>query len=243
MGGAHSIAQGLRSGTLFGIWQGYVSALVFKAPLICLPAAFLMLLLPGDTFPCLFAEIPILFALGVAAYSLFRNCLPAPQAAAGAALLATMPMVTGLTHRFYGENLLLLLIIIYLDLLVRQGWRTLKGSALLGLVLGLGVLTKITFMPLVFLPSLYVFGLTVWQIFQASDYRSKLGKLVLHSAVMCLLAFVIAWSWYFKNWQAVMQHSRGSFSCALVVTRKLALSWQIFLPGLISSCFVWLSWV
>lgn len=213
MGGAYAIAQGIRTGTLSGAWEGYVSALSFKAPLICLPAAFFMLFLPGDSFPCLLSEIPILFALGVAAYSLFCNCLPATQAAVGAALLTTMPMVTGLTHRFYSENLCLLLMVIYLDLLIRRGWRDFKWSALLGLVLGLGVLAKLTFALLLLLPSIYLLALAVRRDFAAPAYSSKIAKLALRIVMMLVLAFALAWTWYCRNWEAVLRHSKVAFNC------------------------------
>ena len=155
MSGVYSVGEGIRSGTLAGAWSGYISALGFKAPLICLPAVGLSLIMGGYVFPSMFSLVLIFAATMAAAYSLFRNCLARTPAAAAAVFLGTMPLVTGLTHRFYVEGLLLLLVVIYLDVLIRFGFRGFGGSMLIGLIIGLGVLCKLTFLALSMLPLLY----------------------------------------------------------------------------------------
>src|SRR5262249_24760860 len=69
-----SMAQGIRTGTLSGEWNGYQNAFGFKPPLVCVPAAVLMLL-GGLTLPCMLSLVLTSAALGFASYSLFRHCL------------------------------------------------------------------------------------------------------------------------------------------------------------------------
>jgi len=71
--GALTIANGLRSGTFSGAWQGYRAALGFKPPLVCVPAGILMSFTKSLTLPFCLTLIFIFAALGLASYSFFRN--------------------------------------------------------------------------------------------------------------------------------------------------------------------------
>ena len=119
MSGALSIADGFRLGTLHDAWQGYVHALGFKAPLVCVPAALFMLVGGGLELPCMLSLSATFAALAYASYKLFRNCVEPAVAATATLLLVTTPLVTGLTHRFYVELLLLLIAVSYLDALTK----------------------------------------------------------------------------------------------------------------------------
>src|SRR5262249_42770092 len=202
MSGVLSIAQGIRTGSLSVPWNGYQNALGFKPPLICLPAALLMLIMGGLTLPCMLSLVLTFVALGFASYSLFRYCLRPFHAAIATALLVSMPMITGLTHRFYVELLLILLCVLYLDLLLRQPWSSFSSSLLAGIVLGLGVLCKTTFPALVGLPTLYSFWLA-----RRENSRTAI-RMAYNVAFAGVTAFVIAWPWYAKNWKATLDHAK-----------------------------------
>lgn len=212
LSGALQVAKGLRSGTFAEAWQAYVTVLRFKPPLPTLPAAALTLLFGDGILPSMLSLVVIFVGIGLAARSLFRNLLPPLHAGAATVLLCTAPMITGLTHRFYVENLFLFLSIIYLDLLVRHGWSSTKWSALAGVVLGLGVLTKLTFLALLFLPSCYLLFETIRALPRAALPRSLL-VLGARVGLMLITGVAIVWPWYSRNWRHVMEHSRAAFEC------------------------------
>ena len=197
MTGALSIAEGIRGGTLSSIWRGYQNALGFKAPLLCVPAAAIMLVTGGLTLPSMLSLVVTFLVLGLASYSLFRRCVMPFQAAMATTLLLTTPMVTGLTHRFYVELLLVLIAVVYVDLLTREPWVFTGKSLALGLVLGLGVLCKISFPALVALPTLY----SLWRAPRA--WKTAWNVLAAGGA-----ALAIAGSWYLRNWRPTLEHAR-----------------------------------
>ncbi len=205
MSGALSIAEGFRSGSLSGAWEGYKNALGFKAPLVCVPAGALLWLFGGLERTCNFSLVLTFAAVGIASYCLFRRCAREEVAALGAGLLLATPMVTGLTHRFYVELLLLLVCVCYLAVLSRNPWRQAGSSALLGLVAGLGVLCKLTF-PFLVLPS------TLFTIYadrnaigsSAKRAATFAGRLILAAAV-CL---AVAGPWYVHHFSEVWKHSK-----------------------------------
>jgi len=209
MSGVLSIAQGIRTGTLSGIWHGYQNALNIKAPLVCVPAALLMLLVGGLTWPSMLSLVFTYALLGLASYSLFRHCFRPFHAATATTLLLTMPMVTGLVHRFYVELLLVLLCVVYLDVLARQPWRSASRSAVAGLVLGLGTLSKVSFPGLVILPTLY----SVWVAVRERRPEIRLVQLLSNGILAVAVAALVAASWYVRNGVAVLQHARAATAC------------------------------
>lgn len=204
MGGVLSITRGVQTGSLGEAWEAYASALGIKPPLICLPAVPLALAAGPSTLTSMLSLVLVLAGIVLAAYSLFRNCLSPGLALAGAALLATMPLVTGLTHRFYVENHLLLLSLVYLDLLVRHGWRTLRWAALAGVVLGLGLLGKSTFLPLVFPSTVYLLFVELREHYGGPAFKREAALVFARASFMAGLAFLVAWTWYARHWQTVL---------------------------------------
>lgn len=204
MSGALSIAEGLRSGTLSGAWHGYQNALGYKAPLVCVPAGLMMLLMGGLTLPCMLSLVLTFAALGFASYSLFRHCFRPFQAAMATTLLLTMPMITGLTHRLYVELLLVLLCVLYLDVMARGPWLYPARSALAGAIAGLGVLCKVTFPALVALPTLY----SLWLVLRVRRRQTGLVRPLYNLLLGAAAALLVAGPWYARNWEAVLHHAR-----------------------------------
>jgi len=210
MSGALSIAEGVRTHTLSGAWHGYLAALGFKAPLVCVPAAGLMLATGQLVLPCFLSLLLTCIAVGFASYSLFRHLFSPWYAAASSSLLITMPMVTGLTHRFYVELLLLLLVVVYLDLLARRPWKRLLLSIAVGCVLGLGLLCKVTFAAIIALPTAYSLLVT----FREAGPRGIRGilRLFATASLAVLTAVAVAGPWYSHNLHGVIEHSKIAFS-------------------------------
>src|SRR5579884_900006 len=204
MSGALSMANGIRTGTLRGAWEGYQNALGFKAPLVCVPAALLMLTTGGLILPAMLSLVGEFAALGLAAYWLFLRCVRPFQAAVAAALLLTMPLITGLTHRYYVELLFGLLGVVYVGLLIREPWRSPAGSLLVGVVLGLGALCKISFGAFVSVPTAFSLGAAVLL------HRRKGLAIIGNAALAGAAAAAVAGSWYAKNWAATLHHARIS---------------------------------
>ncbi|MCY3020072.1 MAG: hypothetical protein NTW87_13730 [Planctomycetota bacterium] len=130
MGGAARIVNGFRGAGLAGAWHGYLDALTFKLQFICVPAALLMLVTGEFVGACMLSMVVLFIAIGLAGYSFFRNLFSPAYAAVAAALLLTMPLINGLTHRFFVENYLVLFSILLLDILLRHGGRTFRWCAL-----------------------------------------------------------------------------------------------------------------
>lgn len=211
MSGALGIANGIRTGTLSGTWAGYEHALGFKPPLICVPAALFMLFTKSITAPFCLQLVLTFAALGLACYSLFRNCYSSFQASAAAVIVLCTPLVNGLTHRYYVELLVLLLTVVTMDLLVRFGWRSTRASVLIGIVIGLGLLTKITFALFLILPILFCIW---WDARRAAGIAARAVwiKELGNVAIASLIALALAASWYAKNLSAALQHARDAAS-------------------------------
>ena len=214
MSGVLSIAGALRSGSPPIVWAAYTTALGFKAPLICVPAALLAAITGGCVGPSMASLILIWVATLISAYFLFRLILPFTETTLATLLLATMPMVTGLTHRFYVEGLLLLLVIVFLLGLVRWELESYRGAIILGLVFGLGILCQTTFAFFAGIPLAYVALTTIaegprhWRDWQITLRIS--GRL----CVLLAVAFLVAWTWYGRNWRSAAAYVTTFYSCA-----------------------------
>ncbi|MCX6631404.1 MAG: hypothetical protein NTW28_27645 [Candidatus Solibacter sp.] len=209
MSGALYLAEGVRSGTFAGAWNGYINGLGFKAPLVTIPAAALMLLFGGLVLPSNLSLVATFAAVGLAAFRLFRRCVRPSLAVAATGILLAAPMVTGLTHRFYVELLLLALCIWYLDVLAQNPWQRTFASCRLGLVAGLGVLCKLTFPGLVALPTLY--SLYTYRAAFTGSPRQVLRSM-LNVLLAGAVALAVAGPWYARNFKAVWEHSKMAAS-------------------------------
>ncbi len=211
MTGVANIGVALHTLSPRAVWTAYVNALGFKPPLICLPAAAINAFVPNVILASKLALIFIFLALGLAGYSLFRSIFRPVLAASAALLLVTAPVITGLTHRFYVEGLTLLMVMLFLDLLLRVRFRNWRGVTLLGFVLGLGLLTKPLVPPLLVCPILFLFAVEY-----ARTKRANAGaySLVAKSTLLALVAAAVALTWHGHGtnfMRVVSQTMRGSW--------------------------------
>jgi hypothetical protein len=217
MTGVLSIGRAIRTLSPMAVIQSYRLALGFKPPMICLPAALLYALVGDAILASKLSLILIFFAIGFAAYSLFRNLYRPIFAAFAAAILITSPIVTGLTHRFYVEGLLVLVLMVYSDLLVRRRLGRLRNAAALGVVAGIGLLTKALFPPLVLLPTLFTAYLSHRDGVQTGFGRVRSAARVAgRLAALGAIALAIAWTWYGvdSHLRQVMAIAEGNAYCA-----------------------------
>ncbi len=210
MTGAIGISNGIRSGTAAGAWDGFQNALGFKAPLICVPAAILMLLSHGTMLACMLSLVPTFAALGFVGFRLFRRCVGDWRALAATTILLSMPMITGLAHNFYVELLLVTVSVWYLDLLAARPWQRIGGAAALGLAAGLGVLTKSSFPALVALPTL--FSLSVDFLAEPSQRSRRVWIAARNLAIAVTIAILVAGPWYARNFASVLSHVEAALS-------------------------------
>lgn len=212
MSGVLKITDGFQTGGISGAWRGYLDALIFKTQFICLPAAFIMLL-TGKLFASCYASLVVCFvAIGLAAYSLFRNIFSPAWSAVGSMLLLTMPLVNGLTHRFYVENYMLLFAMLLLDILIRRGGRSFLWCAVAGLVLGCGLVTKSTFALFVFLPCAYLLYEEVRMVMQDVDWPRECALLLARVGVLMAVAAGFAYPPYAAHWVEILAHIKATGS-------------------------------
>jgi hypothetical protein len=215
MSGVLSIGRAMQSHSLTAIVQSFRTALGFKAPMICVPAAVLYQIVRDVFTASKLSLIAIFICMGLAAYSLFRNLYRPTLAAFATALLITSPVITGVTHRLYVEGFLLLNIIVYLDLLIRYRIDRFRCAAGLGLVCGVGLLVKVLFLPLILLPTLYV----AWLSYAACVPRLGRARSAImptaRLAALGAIAGTIAWFWYgyAQHWRVVLDTAGSSVQC------------------------------
>jgi 4-amino-4-deoxy-L-arabinose transferase-like glycosyltransferase len=188
----------LRQQGLISFASAFSAALGTKAPLVTvLPLPFYLLM--GESH--LSARyVNVLFII-LASWYLFRlGEIVAGRRAAllSVILLNTFPMIAGVSRQFLVEFGLMTLVIMWMYYLVR--WRQdekKRHSWALGIILGLGMLMKVTFPLYVALPAVLVLAQ------DALRHRRLRLAIQLHLARMAAAAVPLAGIWYFKNWSSV----------------------------------------
>ena len=127
-------------------------------------------------------------------------------------LLALFPMFYAMSRYFYLEFLLTALVALTLWLLLRSdGFQKRRTSLLFGLCLGLGLLTKRTYVAFVLAPVAFVVLTSdafpsLWRRFRGG-IRIDLG----HAALAFLGGLLLAAAWFLPNWSAVQGRALGGW--------------------------------
>lgn len=169
-----------------------------KAPLITALPLPLYALLGESHLSARYVNVAFIV---LASFYLFRlGTIVAGRRAAllAVVLLNTFPLVAGMSRQFLVEYGLMTLVIAWMYYLVRwwQGEERWSPWAL-GLVLGFGMLMKVTFPLYVAAPTALVLADDVRR------HRRPRSALLLGTARVAALALPIAGIWYFKNWATV----------------------------------------
>jgi 4-amino-4-deoxy-L-arabinose transferase-like glycosyltransferase len=213
LSGALQIERGMRASPA-ATWQAWVGALVIKPPMASMVAAVAMLIGGEGPLQAYLSLIAVFLLLCLSAWALLRRCLDPFGAACGVALLATMPMVTGLTHRFYVEGILLACAMGLLALLLNGAFERSGRALLAGVVLGCGLLCKLTFAPLLGPPCVYLLIARLRSPpAQAIRGRDSAG-VVLRAAILVASGGAIAAPWFLRNSRPMLEHARAAANCA-----------------------------
>jgi len=172
-----------------GLAAGDVAAVLarssFYPPLVPCLAGLVFRVIPSDAT---FGQVVILAFLGLgmaATYLLARRWASGAGAVVAATLVGTAPFVVNLTLRFQLDVPLMAMVAVALEMLLRtDGFRKPAWSLALGLVLGLGLLTKPPF-------AAYVASAIVLTLVTVRELRAAVNALA-----TILVTLVIAGPWY-----------------------------------------------
>ncbi len=178
--------------------SAFSRAIGTKAPLITV-LPFPLYALLGEGFVAARC-VNVVFII-VASWYLFRlgEIVVGRRAALlGVVLLNTFPLVAAMSRQFLVEYGLMTLVIMWMYYLVRwqrgeEGWPTWA----LGIVLGLGMLMKVTFPLYAAMPTALVLARDVLR------HRRLRPAMLLGLARIAVVALPIAGLWYFRNWATV----------------------------------------
>ena len=160
---------------------------------------------------------PILFfSAGEIAYIVFRSWKARLLAIV---LVATMPLVVGLSHTVLQDFLLVTLATVSLLLLLKtEGFRRRGMSLAMGLAMGLGTLTKVTFPMVMVGPLLVVLAKVVLARRSAargeeqSPSPPSLRELALNAGGALLVYLLIVVPWYGPNLSETIEYVRSTTS-------------------------------
>jgi 4-amino-4-deoxy-L-arabinose transferase-like glycosyltransferase len=172
-----------------------------KAPLICALPIPIYLIFGRDYDPRCLVGIGFLILMSVCLFRL-GECLWSPREGLLAVVIVqTMPLVYGLSRQFLVDYGLTTMVVMWMySVLCSRSLTTTGMIVWLGILLGIGILMKITF-PLYIGPPTIV---ATWALLRADrDWRREFRIL---GALGCILLIggVIASSWYIVNLKTVM---------------------------------------
>jgi hypothetical protein len=210
----HDLATLLRQGRWAGLGPWLFSTEVHP-PLPYIVATLLALPL-GFGLPAVRASGVLLHAaVVVQVFALARSVTGSRTVALlGAALAATVPMMAGWFRLEYHEPVIAVLVVATLQLAISTDLRAPGRAALLGLCLGLGALTKLSFDAVLLLPALIFLGARLRQV----------GPRALAGAGIALAVTLILCGWWYathlgmivENWTMSTATSGGTVESRLV---------------------------
>ena len=170
-----------------------------KAPLITvMPIPFYFLFGNNDTSAL---YVNVLFVI-LAGYYLFRLGLliaGRKEAIMSVFILNTFPLILGLSRQVYVEYGLMTFVIMWMYYLMSsQGLMKRKNALILGVVLGLGMLMKVSY-------PLYILFPTVYVLMREVQRTGKISKtLFANILIIFFIGSAIASIWYYKNIMTVI---------------------------------------
>lgn len=196
--------RALQSRGLPGFFSDVITSDPVRAPLLTMLAAPIFLVAGPGPDRGLILNLLLWPVLLAAVYLLGRRLFTARTGLLAAFLTATTPIVFGLAHDFYVEFLLTTLVALTVLLLLKTDGFTRRGMSMaLGVVIGLGMLTKIIFPLYVAGPCLVLGVAALVSVMRARRHgKSVVGSLARVAVNICasgVLAVAVPFFWYRPN--------------------------------------------
>lgn len=172
-----------------------------KAPLISvLPLPFFSLFGPGEDV-ALIANLCMIALLNVSLFGIVGHVSSARNAPLTAFIAGTMPLMFTCSHEFLVECGLTALVTLWIYLLLKSDLFSVTGyKVLLGIVLGLGLLMKVSF-------PLYVCGPAMVALLARIRRHSfrRLVPVLQDVSLVAVIGYAVASIWYVPNFPSVMR--------------------------------------
>jgi len=206
---------------LSGFFSDVITSDPVRAPLLTMLTTPIFLLVgPGPDRGTILNLLlwPVLLA---AVYLLGRRLFSARTGLLAAFLTATTPIVFGLAHEFFIEFLLTALVTVTVLLLLKTDGFTRRGASVaLGVVVGLGMLTKVTFPLYVAGPCLVLGIAALSPVVRArrngGPIAGRLARIAVNICIIGAFAVAIPFFWYLHDlkpsWEYAKWASNGAGS-------------------------------
>ncbi len=210
---ALSHERALRSGGVPRFLSDVDAADRVRAPLLTMLAVPVFLLAGVGPDQAVLVNLLLWPLLIWAVYALGRRFFSTQAAVLACFLTATYPIVFGLAHEFLVEFLLTTLVTVAIALAVRtEGFTRYGASTALGVVVGLGLLTKITFPIYTAGPGLVLFVVALVPLARKDTggvrHGALVGRIVANIGIVAALAMAIPIFWYRPNLKPSIDYAR-----------------------------------
>jgi Dolichyl-phosphate-mannose-protein mannosyltransferase len=229
----------------FGLWESFtgswsdllskLTAPSYLPPLCYLPASLLFLITgPGMTALRLTVLLQFLASVWLA-HDLGRRMAGRAAGLLCAVLLGTFPLIFGWGRMGFMDMGLALMVLLALRLLLSCNFDSFRSGAQLGLVVGLGMLSKVAF-------PIFAVGPLLWAIVTQVRNRRHLAVLGL---TMAAAVAVCGW-WYLLQWRSILVNSQmssvggpGVFAALVTLTVNVDGGVWLLTLALVGSLLAW----
>lgn len=196
---AQYLYQALTEDGLGAFYVSLLKGLAYKAPLLTTLPAPLYLIFGTGYKTAMLSNLVFMIAGSYFLFRLGELLVGRTEGIIAVLILHTFPLVFAMSREFLVEYGLMVIVIAWFYFILKPGsFRNVKVSGALGVVLGLGLLMKISFPLYAFLPTLFVLTILVRQ------KNVSVAEILRNGAVLAGIAAVIAVPWYLRNMKHVI---------------------------------------
>ena len=180
-------------------YASFLRSLTYKAPLIsALPVPFYLIF--GNSYKtALLVNLAFMIAGSVFLFKLGERLFGKMEGILAVLILYTFPLIFAMSREFLVEYGLMVIVISWFYFLLKSdSFRERRIAYALGVVLGLGLLMKISFPLYIFAPTLFILA----SLFR--EERKVTVALLKNTAIIVGIAVLIAAPWYIRNFESVL---------------------------------------